>query len=193
MCCRSIPRNRGPSGRSSAKEENKSSPQRAMSWRVQGHQKASWGHLDLGERPHRPRRARTGPGQHPGDVPTAARGPEASRAHWASRLREGAQRAIPRVCFVSRAGCFWGTWGGSTVQRLPLGCECSSGLLGVLGASPEGDGNSSSFLPSKLSRAGLMRGLRWRREPELEATEPATEGAGEGTGEEGQLPESREK
>lgn len=100
---------------------------------------------------------------------------------------------MSRVCFVSRAGCFLGTWGGSTVQRLPLGCECSSGLLGMLGASPEGDGNSSSFLPSKLSRAGLMRGLRWRREPELEATEPATEGAGEGTGEEGQLPESREK
>ena len=97
------------------------------------------------------------------------------------------------VCFMSRAGCLCGMGGGSTVKRLPLRGECSSELLGVLGASPGGDGNSSSFCPFRLSRAGLMRGLRWRREPELEATEPATEGAGEGTGEEGQLPESREK
>lgn len=79
------------------------------------------------------------------------------------------------------------------LKCLPLGGKCPSELLGVLGASPGGDGNSSSFCPLRLSRAGLMRGLRWRREPELEATEPATEGAGEGNGEEGQLPDSREK
>ena len=79
------------------------------------------------------------------------------------------------------------------MYRLPLWGECSSELLGVWGASPGGDGNSNSFCPFRLSRAGLMRGRRWRREPALEATEPATEGAGEGTGEEGQLPDSREK
>lgn len=78
------------------------------------------------------------------------------------------------------------------MKRLPLGGECSSELLGVLGASP-GVEKSSSFCPFRLSRAGLMRGLRWRREPELEATELATEGAGEGSGEEGRLPDSREK
>lgn len=78
------------------------------------------------------------------------------------------------------------------MKRLPLGGECSSELLEVLGASP-GVEKSSSFCPFRLSRAGLMRGLRWRREPELEATELATEGAGEGSGEEGRLPDSREK
>lgn len=62
------------------------------------------------------------------------------------------------------------------MKRLPLGGENSSELLGVFGASP-GDENSSSFCPFRLSRAGLMRGLRWRKEPELEATELATEGA----------------
>lgn len=96
------------------------------------------------------------------------------------------------VCFVSCAGCLCGTWGGSMLKWLPLRGKCSSELLGVLGASPGGDGNSSSFCPFRLSRAGLMRGLRWRREPVLEATEPATEGAGEGNGDEGQLPSSRE-
>lgn len=89
------------------------------------------------------------------------------------------------LSFVSCAGDLCGTWGGSRGKRLPLRGECSSELLGVLGASPGGDGNSSSFCPCRLSLAGLMRGLRWRREPELEATEPATEGAGEGSGEEG--------
>lgn len=97
------------------------------------------------------------------------------------------------MCFVSCAGCLHGTWAGSVGKRLLLWGECSSELLGVLGASPGGDGNRSSFCPLRLSRAGLMRGLRWRREPELEATEPATEGAGEGSGEEGQLPARREK
>lgn len=84
-------------------------------------------------------------------------------------------------------------WDGSTVKRLPSWGEGSSELLGVLRASPGGDGNSSSFWPFRLSRAGLMRGLRWRRELELEAKEPATEGAGEGSEEERQLPDSREK
>lgn len=78
------------------------------------------------------------------------------------------------------------------LKRLQLRGKCPSELLGVLGASPGGDGNSSSFCPFRLSRAGLMRGLRWRSEPVLEATEPATEGAGEGNGDEGQLPSSRE-
>lgn len=96
------------------------------------------------------------------------------------------------VCFVSCAVCLCGTWGGSMLKWLPLRGKCSSELLGVLGASPGGDGNSSSFCPFRLSRAGLMRGLRWRREPALEATEPATEGAGDGNGDEGQLPSSRE-
>lgn len=107
--------------------------------------------------------------------------------------REDSQRVVPTVSFVSCAGDLWGTGGGSMGKRLPLWGECSSELLGVLGASLGGDGNSSSFCPFRLSRAGLMRGLRWRREPELEATEPATEGAGEGSGEEGQHPDSREK
>lgn len=107
--------------------------------------------------------------------------------------REGDQRVVPTVSFVSCASDLCGTWGGSRGKRLPLWGECSSELLGVLGTSPGGDGNSSSFCPFRLSRAGLMSGLRWRREPELEATEPATEGAGEGSGEEGQHPDSREK
>lgn len=45
------------------------------------------------------------------------------------------------------------------MKRLPLGGECSSELLGVFGASPGGE-KSSSFCPFRLSRAGLMRGLR---------------------------------
>lgn len=82
------------------------------------------------------------------------------------------------------------------VKRLLCWGKSSSELLGVLGASLGGDGNSSSFRPFRLSRAGLMRGLRWCRAPELEATEPArepaTDGAGEGRGE-GQRLDSREK
>lgn len=78
------------------------------------------------------------------------------------------------------------------MKRLPLGVKCSSELLGVLGASPGGE-KSSSFCPFRLSRAGLMRGLRWRREPELEAMELATEGAGEARGGAGKLLDSREK
>lgn len=38
-----------------------------------------------------------------------------------------------------------------------------------------------------------MRGRRYRREPELEVTEPATDGAGEGMREGAQLADSREK
>lgn len=97
------------------------------------------------------------------------------------------------VCFTSCAGCLRGTRGDSMGKRLPLWGEWSSELLGVLGASPGCDGNSSSFCPWRLRRAGLMRGLRWRREPKLEATELATEGAGDGSGEAGQHPDSREK
>lgn len=79
------------------------------------------------------------------------------------------------------------------MKRLPLGGKCSSELLGAFGASLGGE-KSRSFCPFRLSRAGLIRGLRWRKEPELEAAElEATEGAGEGSGEEGKLPDSREK
>lgn len=86
-----------------------------------------------------------------------------------------------------------GRGGGARVKRLPLCGECSSELLGVPGSSPGLLGNSSSFCPSRLSRAGLIRGLRRRREPELEATELATEGAGDGRGDDGWHPDSREK
>lgn len=109
---------------------------------------------------------------------------------WQYLLRASAPY-IPMVCFVSRVRFLCGSWGDS-MKRLPLGGECSSELLGVFGASP-GDENSSSLCPFRLSRAGLMRGLRWRKEPELEATELATEGAGEGRGEAGKLLDSREK
>lgn len=44
-----------------------------------------------------------------------------------------------------------------------------------------------------LRRAGLMRGRRCRAEPELDVTEPATDGVGEGPGEEGRLPDFKEK
>lgn len=95
------------------------------------------------------------------------------------------------VCFVSQVRFLCGSWGDSA-KRLLLGGECSSELLGVAGASPGGE-KSSSFCPFRLSRAGLMRGLRWRKEPELEAMELATEGAGDGRGEAGKLLDSREK
>lgn len=55
------------------------------------------------------------------------------------------------------------------MKRLPLGGENSSELLGVFGASP-GDENSSSFCPFRLSRAGLMRGLK-EKPPLLETPE----------------------
>lgn len=102
---------------------------------------------------------------------------------------KGWDNAVPTVCLESCTGCRGGSWGDSRVKRLLLEGECSSELLGVWGASPEGDGNSSSFCPFRLSLAGLMRGLRWRREPELEAME----GAGDGSGEVGQLPDSTDK
>lgn len=95
------------------------------------------------------------------------------------------------VCFVSRVRFLCGSW-EDLMKRLPLGGERSSELLGLFGTSPGGE-KSSSFCPFRLSRAGLMRGLRWRKEPELEAPELATEGAGEGRGGEGKLPDSREK
>lgn len=87
-------------------------------------------------------------------VPTAACGSEAPPPPG------GGQRVVPTACFVSGARCLRGTWGGSTAKRLLLWAKCSSELLGVLGASPGVDGNSSSFCPFRLSRAGLMRGLR---------------------------------
>lgn len=120
--------------------------------------------------------------------------PLGSPASWeGSRGLGWGGDVVPTVSFVSCAGDRCGTWGGSMEKRLPLWGECSSELLGVLGPSPGGDGNSSSFCPFRLSRAGLMRGRRWRREPALEATEPATEGAGEGRGDEAQHPDRREK
>lgn len=52
---------------------------------------------------------------------------------------------------------------------------------------------SRSLWPPMLRRAGLMRGRRCLAEPELDVTEPATEGAGEGPGDDGRLPDLREK
>lgn len=54
------------------------------------------------------------------------------------------------------------------------------------------DEKRRSFCPLMLSLAGLMRGRRWR-ELELDVTEPATEGVGEGHGDDGRLPDFREK
>lgn len=105
---------------------------------------------------------------------------------WAPSLA-----SIDLISIACSVRVLWASCRGS-MKRLPLGGECSSELLGVLGVSPGGE-KSSSFCPFRLSRAGLMRGLRWRTEPELEAMELATEGAGEGRGEEGKLPDSREK
>lgn len=52
---------------------------------------------------------------------------------------------------------------------------------------------SRSFCPLMLRRAGQMRGRRCLAEPELDVTDPATEGVGEGPGEDGRLPDFREK
>lgn len=60
------------------------------------------------------------------------------------------------------------------------------------GRSVSGE-KSRSFCPLMLSRAGLMSGRRWRAELELDVTEPATEGVGEGPGDDGRLPDFREK
>ena len=50
-----------------------------------------------------------------------------------------------------------------------------------------------SFWPLMLRRAGLMRGRRCLAEPELDVIDPATEGVGEGAGDDGRLPDFREK
>lgn len=44
-----------------------------------------------------------------------------------------------------------------------------------------------------LSRAGLISGRRCLAEPEEDVTEPATDGVGDGAGDEGRLPDFREK
>lgn len=44
-----------------------------------------------------------------------------------------------------------------------------------------------------LSRAGLISGRLCLAELEEDVTEPATDGVGEGAGEEGRLPDFREK
>lgn len=87
---------------------------------------------------------------------------------------------------------FLGKLGSSGAKMLLSEWVCSSEPLGVSRAS-FCDGNSSSFCPLRLRRAGLMRGRRKRRDPELEVTEPATDGAGDGMREGTPLPDSREK
>lgn len=87
---------------------------------------------------------------------------------------------------------FLGKLGSSGAKMLLSEWVCSSEPLGVSRAS-FCDGNSSSFCPLRLRRAGLMRGRRKRRDPELEVTEPATDGAGDGMREGTALPDSREK
>lgn len=52
--------------------------------------------------------------------------------------------------------------------------------------------NKRSFWPPMLRRAGLMRGRRVA-EPELDVTDPANEGVGDGPGDEGRLPDFKEK
>lgn len=87
---------------------------------------------------------------------------------------------------------FFGKEDSSVAKMLLSEWVRSSELDGVSWAS-FWDGKSSSFCPFRFRRAGLMSGRRYRREPELEVTEPATDGAGEGMREGAQLPDSREK
>lgn len=80
----------------------------------------------------------------------------------------------------------------SGVKTGPLVLLVSSEAVGERSASLC-DVNSCSFCPFRLRRAGLMRGRRPRAELEVEVTEPAIEGVGEGPGEDGRLPDLREK
>lgn len=86
---------------------------------------------------------------------------------------------------------FLGKPGSSGVKVWLSECVCSSEPLGVSSASF--CGNSSSFWPCRLRRAGLMSGRRARTEPELDVTEPATDGAGDGMRDGARLPDSSEK
>lgn len=67
------------------------------------------------------------------------------------------------------------------------------GVLTVDSGSVEKSLVFRSFCPLMLRRAGLMRGRRCLAEPELDVTDPATEGVGEGPGDDGRLPDMREK
>lgn len=87
---------------------------------------------------------------------------------------------------------FLGQPGSSGARPWLSGCGCSSEPPGLSRASLCA-GNSSSFWPCRLRRAGLMSGRRRRRDPELEVTEPATDGAGDGMREGARLPASRDK
>lgn len=95
-------------------------------------------------------------------------------------------------CIPRSLRFFFGKEDNSVGKMLLSEWVCSSELVGVSRAS-FCDGKSSSFWPFRFRRAGLMSGRRYRKEPELEATEPATDGAGEGMREGAQLPDSREK
>lgn len=86
---------------------------------------------------------------------------------------------------------FLGKPGSSGAKVLLSEWVCSSEPLGVSRASF--CGNSSSFCPCRLRRAGLMSGRRKRRDPELEVTDPATDGAGDGMRDGAPLPDSSEK
>lgn len=87
---------------------------------------------------------------------------------------------------------FLGKPGSSGAKAWLSGWVCSSEPLGVSRASLCA-GNSSSFWPCRLRRAGLMSGRRRRSEPELDVTEPATDGAGDGIRDGARLPASSEK
>lgn len=95
-------------------------------------------------------------------------------------------------CIPRSLRFFFGKEDNSVAKMLLSEWVCSSELVGVSRAS-FWDGKSSSFCPFRFRRAGLMSGRRYRKEPELEVTEPATDGAGEGMREGAQLPDSREK
>lgn len=71
--------------------------------------------------------------------------------------------------------------------------KCDGDMGGDMSVGSWSVEKSRSFWPLMLRRAGLMRGRRCLAEPELEVTDPATDGAGEGPGDEGRLPDLREK
>lgn len=102
------------------------------------------------------------------------------------------QQAASIPCIPRSLRFFFGKEDSSVAKMLLSEWVCSSELVGVSRAS-FCEGKSSSFCPFRFRRAGLMSGRRYRKEPELEVTEPATDGAGEGMREGAQLPDSREK
>lgn len=71
--------------------------------------------------------------------------------------------------------------------------KCDGDAGGDMSVGSGSAEKSRSFWPLMLRRAGLMRGRRCLAEPELDVTDPATEGVGEGPGDDGRLPDFREK